>query len=126
MYLAKSTAAGRGVFAKEDIKAGEIIEEAPVIIIPPDQLHELSKDLFRFAFAWGIDQKHATTAIALGYGSLYNHSDFPNATFHPAFYNKTMVYTAIKDIKKDEEIFITYGYSILKNLFRTRGSIDSE
>ena len=36
-------------------------------------------DLYNYCFSWGDNYEH--TAIALGYGSLYNHSYTPNAIF---------------------------------------------
>jgi hypothetical protein len=49
-------------------------------------------------------------AIVLGYGSLYNHSYTPNARYLYDYKNKTFIIKAIKNIKKDEEIFFNYNY----------------
>ena len=46
-------------------------------------------------------------AIALGYGSLYNHSYIPNARYLYNFKNKTLVIKAIKNIKKVRKYFLT-------------------
>ncbi len=99
---------GLGVFASEDIKAGEIIEIAPVILLPEEQISDLAKTkLLDYFFAWGDKLEQA--AIALGYGSLYNHSYAPNARFVENFDTNTIAYSAIKDIKKGEEILINYN-----------------
>ena len=37
IYMRESSARGRGVFARQPIKAGETIEVCPVIVVPDDQ-----------------------------------------------------------------------------------------
>ncbi len=49
-------------------------------------------------------------AIALGYGSLYNHSYKPNARYIYSYKNKQLIIKAIKKIEKGEEIFFNYNY----------------
>ena len=70
---------GRGVFARRPIEEGEIIERVPVIVIPADQVGDDPgrNGLAGYVFAWG----RGTVALALGYGSLYNHSYEPNARY---------------------------------------------
>ena len=46
--------------------------------------------------------------IAFGYCSMYNHVDNPNAEWEVLNENQLMI-KSIKDIKKDEEIFVSYG-----------------
>ena len=46
--------------------------------------------------------------MALGYGSLYNHSDRPNARYHDEG-GRTKVFTAIRDIGPGEEITVNYN-----------------
>ena len=48
-------------------------------------------------------------AIALGFGSIYNHSYSPNADWKQNFRDNTMVYRALKQIKKGEEITVNYN-----------------
>ncbi len=66
-----------------------------------------SHKLYNYYFAWGPDSKDA--AIALGYGSLYNHSYTPNARYYKDFDNSLIKYVCITDIQKDEEITISYN-----------------
>ena len=47
--------------------------------------------------------------IALGYGSMYNHSYEPNAKYKRNFSNQTITFVAIKPIKKREEITVNYN-----------------
>ena len=47
-------------------------------------------------------------ALALGYGSLYNHSYQPNARYDDES-GQTKVFTAIRDIEAGEEITVNYN-----------------
>ena len=102
----KSKLHGRGVFSKIDFKKGEIIEECPVILIPMNEEKFLDKTfLYNYYFEW--DKKNV--AIILGYGSIYNHSHNANTEFDSNPKNMTMFLTAIKNIKKGEEITVNYN-----------------
>ena len=96
---------GRGIFADRYIKKGELIEEAPVIIIPKKEWKQMRKSvLLNYVFRWGEDK-----AVALGYGSLYNHSFTPNAKYITNIQNQTIDFYARKDIQKGEEILVNYN-----------------
>lgn len=98
---------GRGVFAKKKIKKGEVIEICPVIPIPLKEERWLKKTFIdNYYFEWGSRNQ---PAIVLGYGSLYNHSYNPNAEHDERVKKKEMVFKALKDIKKGEEI--THNYN---------------
>ncbi len=60
--------------------------------------------LSEYVFAWG----KKTVALALGYGSLYNHSYKPNARYEDDG-QQTKVYIAIKAISAGEEVTINYN-----------------
>ena len=70
---------GRGVFARRLIRKGELIEKVPMLVLSIEEYHDgISKtSLANYCFAWG----QGTVALALGYGSLYNHSYKPNARY---------------------------------------------
>ena len=48
------------------------------------------------------------SAVGLGYCSMYNHSDKPNASWY-VLDESTLRIKARKDIEAGEEIFISYG-----------------
>ena len=99
---------GRGVYATRDIKIGERFEISPVIILPKEEWEYLKKTkLFNYCFYWGENSDY--TAIALGYGSLFNHSYTPNATFYNNEVDLSLDFYAITDIKNGEEIKINYN-----------------
>lgn len=98
----------RGVFANYVIKEGQIIEEAPALVIPKEQADTVhSTTLQDYVFEWGDDGKEL--ALALGYGSLYNHSYEPNAYYEQDFDNNVFEIVAHRDIPKGEEITINYN-----------------
>lgn len=97
---------GRGIFATRDIKKDELIEESPVIVSPKDEWKYLKKTvLYYYCFHWGKKD----TAIALGYGALFNHSYAPNMRFKNNKKNFTIDFYAIVDIKEGEELTINYN-----------------
>ena len=109
IYITKSKIknAGRGVFAIVNFRKGEIIEQCPVIVLSrKDYLLAKKTELKNYYFMWG----KVTSAICLGYGSVYNHSYEPNATYKKQIKEKTINFVAIKNIKKGEEITVNYNY----------------
>lgn len=105
VYIEHSPGKGRGVFARQPLAAGALIEVAPVIIVPIGQWEGMERTvLFDYFFAWG---EHS--ALALGYGSLYNHSYVPNARFVKNLAADLIEFFALRDIKAGEEILINYN-----------------
>lgn len=99
---------GRGVFARFDIKKGELIEICPVIEIPKDDFANVNQSfLVTYFFSGGKNKDRLT--IALGFGSIYNHTYSPNATYIQKPKEQAMEFVAIKDIQKHEEITVNYN-----------------
>ncbi len=94
---------GRGVFATRDIKKGEIIEDAPVVLFDRNEVKPGT--ILRDYDIRYDDTRHA---MMLGYGAIFNHSDNHSANWNFVD-DKTIRITANKDIKKDQEIFVNYG-----------------
>jgi len=96
----------RGVFATRDIAKGELIHEAPVVPYPNEEHQYIEKTILAdYAFEYGANH----TAILLGYGSLFNHSYQPNATYEISFEKHTFDFYAYRDIRAGEEILINYN-----------------
>ncbi len=97
---------GRGVFATQNISKGDEIERVPVLVMPAqDALHDDISDLLsNYVFEWGED----TVGLALGFGSMYNHSYTANARYDDVG-KQTKLYKAVRDIAKGEEITINYN-----------------
>jgi len=103
--------AGRGVFAAVDIKEGDVIEICPVVMVPENQVPLLRQtELYNYYFMWGTNEEHHAAGIALGFGSIYNHSYSPNATYKKLLDKHQIKFEAIKPIEKDEEITVNYNY----------------
>lgn len=113
IYISESgiSHAGRGVFASKNIKKDDVIEVCPVIVLREEETPDLKKtQLNNYYFRWGKDMKnHHIAAICLGYGSLYNHSYSPNATYHKLIDKHCIEFVAIKDIAINEEITVNYN-----------------
>jgi uncharacterized protein len=92
---------GRGVFARRFIPCETEIERVPVLVLDQDILHT---ELYDYLFEWGED----TVALALGYGSIYNHSFEPNARYDDE-QPMIKVFSTIKHIFAGEEITINYN-----------------
>jgi len=96
---------GRGVFARTLIPEGTVFERVPLLVIPATEIMdpEQSRMLLGYIFEY---KKHV--ALALGYGSLYNHSYNPNARYDDAA-RQIKEFRAIRDIHPGEEITINYN-----------------
>lgn len=105
LFIAPTGVKGRGVFSTQDLNEGDFIESCPVIVIPKDEVPLIHKTfLHDYYFIW----KKGRCAIALGYGSLYNHSTSPNADYEMDFMNKTIDVFCTKAIKAGDEITVSY------------------
>jgi SET domain-containing protein len=108
IFVGPSDLHGQGVFAAREIEAGEIIEICPLLLFPKEQLPFMRRTVVDdYYFDWGEDGEWY--AIALGYGSLYNHSYTPNAEYEMDFNNKTIDFFCIQPILPGEEILINYN-----------------
>jgi len=110
---------GRGIFATQDIKKGEIIEHCPIIFLSEKEIKFLNNESdilkFYYLFQYAIDKY----CIMLGYGSLYNHSKDANADIdYDSNEPKNFItFTAIKDIKTGEEVVYDYEFDDNKENF---------
>lgn len=101
--------AGRGVFAKTNLHKDDVIEVCPVLLIPHEQIELLRKtEIHNYYFLWGDHLEKV--AIAFGFGSLYNHSYQPNATYIKKMKEGFIEFVAIKAIKANEEITTNYNH----------------
>lgn len=103
---------GRGVFALVDMLPNRIIETAPCIVMPPNEIFPkgfTKRTTQGKTLSWYVfGAPEGMLAVALGYASLYNHSFEPNAQYD-FLEDDIITITAIKPIKAGEEIFINYN-----------------
>jgi hypothetical protein len=106
VFVGDSPGRGRGVFAARAFRAGNIIETCPVIVLAGSETALIDATrLYDYYLGWEGDQ----AAIALGLGSLYNHSDFPNAAYAKDYAAGVIRVRAVADIPSGHEIFIRYN-----------------
>jgi hypothetical protein len=99
---------GNGVFTSKPIKAKTIVEVSPVIVMEQYERELLDQTtLHDYIFEWGDRKKQC--CMALGYIPIYNHSYESNCEYEMEFGKDLIRITAVKDIKKGEELFINYN-----------------
>lgn len=124
--LLKSAKYGWGVQATEDVKAGEVVE-----IAPGKAFNWLTSRILNVLPGIGPvlydseceSEPSLDTVLGFGLASYYNHDDDPNVDYEvcvlindvsdldtvacdcPAI----IVFTALRDIKEGDELFIDYG-----------------
>jgi len=98
LELKPSDRGGRGVFAKELIKKGTVFLCDPIIFIKRSELAN---------YVFEEKGKHF---IALGYGSLINHSSNDNCYWVADIKKRTCSYIAMKNIKTGQELLQNYNW----------------
>ena len=94
---------GRGVFAEKDFKKGEVIEVCPLITDYKKNFANSKIKDYTFKSKFKPEQE----VIVFGMCSMYNHSDNFNVSHNQDPEN--MIYKAVRDIKKGEELYVNYG-----------------
>ena len=109
-YVADTgTAKGRGVFAARAFAAGELVETCPVVLFElPASVAPLSLKhvVFNWGYLTGAPEPHA---LALGYGSLYNHDNPANMRYKGDVAMPALRFIAARRIEPDEELTINYN-----------------
>jgi len=104
----KQSKVGRGVFATKSYLKGELVEVSPIIRLnKEDTLKIDDTDLYNYYYSWGNENDQA--AIALGYGSLFNHSYSPNMKYIKQITKKEIHFIALRNIEKSEQLLINYN-----------------
>jgi SET domain-containing protein len=92
---------GFGVFAKVDIRAGEVVEKGLMY-----RLKNVDGNENPHLFTWSDDR--TVWAGASGCIPWYNYSDDPNVEKRGDLVNDKMTIVALRDIKAGEELRNTY------------------
>ena len=113
---------GHGVFARDLIKEGEVVEVCKLLRLGWRMAYHSDPVLRDYSWAsppCSCEQckYHGPNLfIALGFGSVYNHSNEPNTSIKFDYEKGILTITAKKDIGRNEEIFVSYG----DNYWKTR------
>lgn len=122
----KSAVHGYGVFAREVIEAGELIEESKLLKL--GWRRHYTKDPVLYDYVWvnkscncrECEEHGSNQYIALGLGSLYNHADEPNTVLKTNFRTEVITIRASKRIEQGAEVFVSYGkkYFLIRDFWR--------
>ena len=107
LYIKNVKGKGRGVFSTASIFRDDIIEECPLIVLPPEDYPIVSSTRM-VDYSFLFDKEKEELAIVLGFGSIYNHAVLSNAFHLLDPDKKIMTFYASADIKAGEEICINY------------------
>lgn len=109
-YVKEIQDKGRGVFASRAIPAQTVIETSPVLLFTKDEYETHGKYtlLDHYTFNW----RDGRMALALGLGSLFNHSERPNVSYSIDTARDCIIYTSTRAICADEELCIFYGHNL--------------
>lgn len=108
LFIAPTQDMGRGVFTREDIDAGTLVEVAPVIVMTAEERKLLDQTLLHdYIFEWG--DKSDQCCMALGYVPVYNHSYQSNCEYEMDFDSRQILVRSVKPVKAGEELFINYN-----------------
>jgi len=103
---------GRGVIATQAVAAGDTVERSPVL--PLALADSECPGLNDYGMAWEENHDNPTpgreSCIGLGYLSIYNHSDTPNARLEHHYDTDEISVIALRDIVAGEEV--TYDYVV--------------
>jgi len=107
LYVLDTEEYGRGVYTSEALSPGDMIELCPIIRIPQGQIGLIDQTkVYDYYFIW--EEEGYDACIALGYGSLYNHSHRPNAEVIMDYVDHRIKIIATSSIQPTHQIFIDY------------------
>jgi hypothetical protein len=120
LRIAERGGRGRGVVAERPIRAGELIERSPVIVVPAEDRRAVDgSNVGNYIFMWehgstgeDIYSQEGRVAVVLGYASLVNHSHEPNCRFVRYIEAQALDLIAIRDIAAGEELTFDYGMTL--------------
>lgn len=123
LYLQDAGHKGRGVFCTTGIKAGEVLEVSPALILDETDTDQIEDTILcNYVFEvgdippavrkrYGIAKTGACSAAIMGVASFCNHDEHPNATIEWEEIDGTLYYSlrATRAIPKGKEICTSYG-----------------
>jgi SET domain-containing protein len=106
-YIRKVRGKGWGAFCAELIPKGAVFEISPLLPLTVRESRLMSgSSLEPYWYEFGQRGR----AIALGLGSIMNHSDEPNCSFRFSKNRRTLTFYALRDIPAHEELTHDYGW----------------
>lgn len=108
LFIKEINGKGRGVFCKQRISKDEAFEICPVLVLPVKDYDILTASQLVDYF-FNFNKEEGTLALALGFGSLYNHAVHSNAAYILNRETKQISFFALEDIPAGTEICINYA-----------------
>ncbi|KAI0726233.1 hypothetical protein C8Q72DRAFT_847416 [Fomitopsis betulina] len=104
---------GRGIYASRHIEPRTLIEISPVLLFTSAEYAEHGRHtvLDHYTFRW----RDGRMALALGLGSLFNHSQHPNLMYTLDSETESIRYITTRRIEEGEELCIFYGHKLWFN-----------
>lgn len=111
LRICDTPTAGRGVVASQPIARDVIVEISPVLLFGAEeyQAHGRHTLLDSYTFVWEKRTNGSTMALALGLGSLFNHSPRANVSYQLNRTAQCIQFRTVRDIAAGEELCICYG-----------------
>jgi hypothetical protein len=95
---------GRGVFTTRSVSAGEVLEVAPVLVVPAGQRSYLDRTALAGHY-WDWD---GDAALAMGLISFTNHARPGNARWERDDEARTLTLIAVCDLPPGTEVVVDY------------------
>jgi len=109
IYIGETLNKGRGMYTSKRIKAGTIIEVAPVIVMTAEERLLVDQTiLYNYIFEWQPGEEKQC-CMALGNIPIYNHSYSSNCEYYMEYEKYEMYITTVADIEPGEELTINYN-----------------
>lgn len=107
-YVKRVRGKGWGAFCPKRIPKGTIFNVTTLLVLPAREAKLMSgSSLEPYWYEFGTRGR----AIALGLGSIMNHSDEPNCSYHFSKVKRTLSFYALRDIPPHEELTHDYGWT---------------
>jgi len=107
--ISKSPIHRWGVFAIDDIKKYDVLQESPYCTFTYKELRKRSDVVTRYTYDSFDNPGTSDLVLGFGFAALFNHSPEHNAAYELDTVNQVMRHYAVKDIPAGEEILINYG-----------------
>ena len=111
LYVARSPAHGRGLFAGRGFRTGDVLGAWPLLILSREDTAAIRNTrLYHYVFFVDEDDAQQMRAgVAFGLISMCNHDASPNAAFTVNAEAEEVVLCAVRDLAPGDEVFIDYG-----------------
>ena len=107
-YVKRTRGKGWGAYCSKRIPKGTIFNVTTLLVLTATEAKLMSgSSLEPYWYEFGSKGR----AIALGLGSIMNHSDHPNCSYHFAKKRRTLSFYALRDIPAHQELTHDYGWS---------------